>query len=98
MSKTNEVVEIFGQELDAVIQREISEPAYMNADDFVNCEERGNAMIDAATVRVKKIMGLAIAKHRREEHGENTDGDMQLLSASLSEKDIEIAFRGWWHI
>ena len=97
MKLSHELAKIFEKEMDAVIDREINEPAFLAQEAFPDCESRAAAMLVAiVTSNVAKTLALAICSHRVEKHGEDHSGEITRLKSQLSPDEIKVGDRGWW--
>jgi DNA replication initiation complex subunit (GINS family) len=101
MKLSSELAMIFESEIEKVIQKEREDISYLPQEQFANsdrpCFNRADKMVTEATALVIKTLGLAIAEHRTEKHGEDNTDEMVTLEADLSEKQIDVAARGWWN-
>ncbi len=96
MKLSHELAKIFEEQMDIVIQREIDEPDYLPQSDFDSCEDRAVAMVQDAAYRVIKVLGISIAKHRKEHHNEDTDDEIKSLSVGVPDEQVSVALMGWW--
>ncbi len=96
MKLSHELGKIFEKEMDAVIQQEIDEPAFLAQEAFADCESRAIVMMAIATRQVVKTLALSICSHRAEKHGEDHSDDTARLKPQLSPDEIEVGDRGWW--
>lgn len=84
----------FKAEFKKIFDKEKVEKAYLNQDDFPDCESRAREAIEIASELVIKDLGYCIAVHREKEHGEDTMAEQaSLLEAGA---DPEIGVRGFW--
>ena len=97
---STELAKIFEAEIEKVIQKEINDPDYLPQSDFTDsktpCTDRADHMILDALPAVVNTLGLAVAKHRKEQHDEDTLAEMEILSADLTDKQQEVGLMGWW--
>ena len=95
-----ELAKIFEAEIEKVIKKEMDDISYLPQEQFANsekpCFNRAKKMIDDAIAPVINTLGLAIAEHRTEKHGEDNTDEMVEFEADLSVEQIELAKRGWW--
>lgn len=100
MKLSTELAKIFEAEIEKVIQKEIDDPDYLPQSDFADsktpCTDRADIMILKALPAVVNTLGLAVAKHRKEAHGEDTAAEMETLSADLTDEQQEVGLLGWW--
>ncbi len=96
MKLSHELGKIFEKEMDAVIQQEINDPAYLPQEAFADCESRATVMMVIATRQVIKTLALSICSHRIEKHGEGHSEEITRLKPQLSPDEIEVGDRGWW--
>ena len=96
MKLSHELGKIFEREMDAVLQNEIDEPAYLPQETFVDCESRATVMMAIATRQVIKTLALSICSHRAEKHGEDHSRETTRLKPQLSPDEIEVGTDGWW--
>jgi hypothetical protein len=92
----NELVKMFKEDLKAVFKKEAKEKDYLPQEDFACCYDRAEAGIDAATIRVKNALALAIAKHREDEHEENTLNEQASLMSDMGSHEVEVSTLGFW--
>ena len=97
MDLSKKIGERFVADLDAIIKKEIDDPDFMPQSEYSNCAQRAGAMIDAATDGAKKMMTIAIAKHRIDGHSEDRQREIDEASEGLDQEDISVAVMGWWN-
>jgi len=96
MKLSHELAKIFETEIEKVIEKEINEPDFMPQKVFNSCKERSAGMLQVAMLPVINTFALAIAKHRKEKHGEDMSKEMEALSLDLTDEQQEIGIMGWW--
>ena len=96
MKLSHELAKIFEKEMDAVIQQEIDEPAFLAQEAFADCESRATVMMAIATRQVVKTLALSICSHRVEKHDEGHSREIARLKPQLSKDEIEVGTYGWW--
>ena len=96
MKLSHELAKIFEKEMDAVIEQEIDEPAFLAQEAFADCESRAMIMMAIATRKVVKTLGLAICSHREEKHGEDHSEEIESLKEHLSVDEREVGTDAWW--
>lgn len=96
MKLSEELAKLFEAEIEKVIEKEINDPDYMPQKMFNTCKERSAGMIQVALVPIINTFALAIAKHRKESHREDTAAEMEALSLDLTDDQQEIGLMAWW--
>jgi hypothetical protein len=96
MKLQNELVKMFKEDLKAVFDKEQKEDGYLPQEDFKCCYDRAEAGVYDATVRVKSVLALAIAKHREEEHSEDTSTEQADLSEGMGDEELHASAAGSW--
>ena len=97
MDLSQKIGERFTEDLEAIIKKEIDDPDFMPQSKYSNCSHRAGAMIDAATARAKKMMTIAIAKHRQDGHSEDRQQEIDEASIGLEQEDVSVAVMSWWN-
>ena len=101
MKLPHELGKIFEEEIGKIIQREIDDADYLPQSDFEDsktpCTDRADHMILDALPAVVNTLGLAVAKHRKENHGEDTTAEMDTLAMDLTDEQQQIGKRSWWN-
>lgn len=97
MDLSKKIGERFIEDLEAIIKKEIDDPGFLPQEDFSNCEMRALAMIRAAEERAIKMMTIAIAKHRMDDHKEDRQLEIDEASVGLEQEDVSVAVMGWWN-
>ena len=100
MKLSHELAKIFEAEIEKVIEKEINDPDYLPQSDFADsktpCTDRADRMILDALPAIVNTLGVAIAKHRKEQHGEDTSIEMEALSLDLTDEQQEVGVMAWW--
>lgn len=100
MKLSHELAKIFEEEIEKVIEKEINDPDYLPQSDFEGsktpCTDRADRMILDALPAIVNTLGLAVAKHRKEHHDENTTAEMETLSVDLTDEHQQVGLMGWW--
>ena len=91
------LAEVFQEEIEKDIQREIGTDEYLPQKAFTNCSARADALMYNAVLRCAKIYALAIVKHRGRDHGEDHGEEETELISTMAMEDITLAeTRSWW--
>lgn len=97
---STELAKIFEAEIEKVIQKEINDLDYLPQSDFTDsktpCTDRADHMILDALPAVVNTLGLAVAKHRKENHGEDTTAEMDTLAIDLTDGQKVVGIMAWW--
>lgn len=100
MKLSHELAKIFEAKIEKVIEKEINDPDYLPQSDFADsktpCTDRADLMILDAIPAVVNTLALAITKHRKEHHNEDTAAEMETISLDLTDEQKEIGTMGWW--
>ena len=97
MKLSHELGKIFESEIQAIFEKEQNNPAYLPQELYPDAESRAEAILIAAIDNTKKVLALAIATHRIEEHDDKKFQDeSDNLKNELSPEEIEVGTRGWW--
>lgn len=94
---SDELARIFGEEMQALVEKEGANPSFMPQEDYPSCQARADAGIALAVQRPAKILALAIAKHRKESHGEERSAEMEELVNQMTQEDASIGVTSWWN-
>lgn len=94
MKLSKKLAEIFEQEFEAVFEKEKAEKEFLKHEDFESCRSRAEAGVALAMEKVVDSLGLSIAIHREQEHGEDTTEEQAKLLAAGA--DPEMSTRAWW--
>jgi len=98
MNLSEKMASIFQKELQIVIDREQEEAEYLNADYFVDNEDRASAGVKAATEQVIKYGALLCAIHREQAHGEDTTAEQKELESEIKAEYIDAEVSStWWN-
>lgn len=95
----NELSKMFKEDLKAVFKKEQGDKKYLPQKDFDCCYDRAEAGIKAACERVTRTLAMAIAKHREEEHGDDTAAEQESLTAEMGSYENKVSTQsveaGW---
>lgn len=94
---SDELARVFGEEIQALIEKETADPSFMPQEDYPSCRARAEAGIALAVQRSARILALAIAKHRKESHGEERSSEMDELVSQMTPEDASIGVTSWWN-
>lgn len=83
--------EVFGKELEKILEAEKKDGFYLNAESFESCRHRAAAGIDQAMQQVIKVAALKIAEHREKEHGDDVDAEVSQLIDETDEEYLALA-------
>jgi hypothetical protein len=93
------LAEVFKEEIELDISREIGSDAYLPQEAFLSCSARADALMYNAITRCRKIYALAIVNHRRVDHEEERGEEETTLISTMETADILTAeTRGWWRL
>ena len=94
---SDELARVFGEEMQALVEKELKDPGFMPQEDYPTCRARADAGIALAVRRPARILALAIAKHRKENHGEERSVEMEELVSQMTPEDASIGLTSWWN-
>lgn len=97
MKLSHELAKVFEEEFENVMQKEIDNPDYLPQEDFETCLDRAIAMTSAAMVVPNRMLGVAIAVHRHDKHGDDTAKEIGEVAEGLTTEQLEAATMGWWY-
>lgn len=92
-----ELGRIFTEEIQKVFDREIAEADFMPQGDYDSCLERAQDMVAVANSRATGVLGIAIAKHREKDHGEDRSAERDSLVKEVTQEDASIGLMSWWN-
>lgn len=90
---------IFGKELGKVIKKEQEESEYLSNDDYESNLDRADAGLDEAIRQVRFVAALKCAEHRKAQHGDKCDEEIEMLRVSIDPEYLAMADRTaeWWN-
>ena len=105
MSETNgltlcrEIAEIFYKALESIFIREYEDDNYMKQTILGSKWRAFWAIVVAVKNSFKpmvKVLALAIATHRLEVHADSNESEVEKLTESATDEEIEMGTRGFW--
>lgn len=96
MKLSHELGKIFESEMKIIIQKEIDDSDFLAQENYSTCESRARDMWDHVSMKVVRVLALAICTHREKDHGEDHKKEIEEISENLTPKEIEVSTRGWW--
>ena len=97
MKLEQEAAKIFEREFAKVIKKEIEEQSFLPQRDFKSCRGRAEAGVKIAMEPVIDMIALTIAKHREENHKDNTFDEQATLLTRMDQSDIDVSVRSFWN-
>lgn len=97
MKLSHELGKILESEMETIIQKEIDDSDFLSQEDYSTCESRARDMWDHVSMKVVRILALAICIHREKDHGEDHKKEIEEISENLTPEEIEVSTRGWWN-
>ena len=85
------LAKMFKEDLYKEYREEIRDPDYRKHESYSSNYNRVSDAIDTATLRLKNVAALAVAKHREAKHGDDNIVEQESLIAVMSEDEIELA-------
>ena len=98
MKLSHELGKIFESEIEAIIQKEIDDPDFLAQENYSTCESRARDMWDHVSMKIVRVLALAICTHREKDHGEDHKKEIEEISENLTPEEIEVSTRGWWNL
>ena len=96
VSLSRELSKRFRKEMQKILITEEKDSDKFNQADYDNCYGRAEAMVRAAAEPTIKMLAYAIAEHRECTHDESHTAEKEVLSKSMTGKEIDISTKAWW--